>query len=62
MQRKVCNEELHNLYFSPNIIGVIKIRNKIRTNISYTTVNVTNTYKILVIKYEVKKELGIPVH
>jgi hypothetical protein len=23
---------------------------------------VTNTYKILVIKYEVKKELGIPVH
>jgi hypothetical protein len=55
--RKLNTEEFHNLYFSPNIIGMIKSRVMIWTW-HVCMGEMRNLYKILVGKPEGKKQLG----
>jgi hypothetical protein len=58
--RKLHNEELHNLYSSPNIIRMIKSR-KIRWAGHVARMGETrNAYRILVGKPEGKRPLGTP--
>jgi hypothetical protein len=58
--RKVHNEELHNLYSSPNIIRMIKSR-KMRWAGHVSLMGMTrNEYKILVGKAEGKRPLTRP--
>jgi hypothetical protein len=60
--RKLHNEELHNLYYSPNIIRMIKL-NRRRWAGHLALVGETRTaYKILVRKPEGKRPLGRPTH
>jgi hypothetical protein len=53
------NEELHNLYASPDIIRVIKSRRMIWMG-KYHAREIRNADKILVGKPEGKRKLGIP--
>jgi hypothetical protein len=58
--RKLHNEELHNLYSSPNIIRIIKSRRmRWAEHVSRTGAK-RNTYRILVGKPEGKRPLGRP--
>jgi hypothetical protein len=58
--RKLHNEELHNLYSSPNIIRMIKSR-RMRWAGHVARMGVTrNAYRILVRKAEVKRPLRRP--
>jgi hypothetical protein len=58
--RKLCNEELHNLYCSPNIIRMIKSEG-IRWARHVARIGATrNAYRILVGKPEGKRPLGKP--
>jgi hypothetical protein len=59
--RKLHNEELHNLYSSPNIIRIIKARDVMGGACS-TNGKKRNTYRILVGKPEGKRPLGRPRH
>jgi hypothetical protein len=52
------NDELHNLYFSPNIFRVIKAR-RLRWA-GYVAHVGRGVYRILVAKPEVKRPLGRP--
>jgi hypothetical protein len=58
--KKLHNEELHNLYSSPNIIRVTKLRSMRWAGNVVRTGAVRNTYKILVGKPEGKRPLGKP--
>jgi hypothetical protein len=51
--KRLRNEELHNLYTSPNIIRVMKLRRMEQMR---------NSYNILVGKFEGKRPLGRPRH
>jgi hypothetical protein len=59
--RKLHNEELHNLYSSPNIIRMIKSR-RMRWAGHVARMGETNAYRILVAKPEGKRPLGRPRH
>jgi hypothetical protein len=56
--RKQHNEELHNLYSSPNIIRMIKSRRMRWAGPVARTGETRNAYRILVGKPEGKKPLG----
>jgi hypothetical protein len=58
--RKLRNEELHNLYSSPNIIRMIKSRRMRWTGHVARMRKNRNAYRILVGKSEGKKPLGKP--
>jgi hypothetical protein len=59
-RRKLHNEELHNLYSSPNIIRMIKSR-RMRWAVHVTRMGEKrNAYRILVGKPKVKSPLGRP--
>jgi hypothetical protein len=58
--RKSRNEELHNLYCSPNAFFIIKSRKMIRARHVARMMAMRNAYKILVGKPEVKRPLGRP--
>jgi hypothetical protein len=60
--RKLHNEELHNLYCSPNIIRIIKSRRVRYAGQVARMWDMRIAYKILVGKPEGKKSLGIPRH
>jgi hypothetical protein len=57
---KLHNEELHNLYFSPNIIRMIKSRRIRWTGHVARMGKKRNPYRILVGKPEEKRSLGRP--
>jgi hypothetical protein len=57
--RRLHNEELHNLYASPNIIRVIKFR-RMRWTGHVALMGIRNVYKILVGKPEGMRPLGRP--
>jgi hypothetical protein len=56
--RKLHNEELHNLYSSPNIIRMIKSRKMRWTGHVARMGETRNAYRILVGKPEGKRPLG----
>jgi hypothetical protein len=58
--RKLHNEELHSLYSSPNIIGMIKSRGMIWVGNVARMEEKRNAYRILVGKPEGKRPLGRP--
>jgi hypothetical protein len=59
--RKLHNEELNNLYYSPNIIRMIKSRRmRWALHVARTGEENRNAYRILVGKPEGKRSLGIP--
>jgi hypothetical protein len=58
--RKLHNEELHNLYSSPSIIGIIKSRRMRWAGHVARMGEKRNAYRILVGKPEGKRPLGIP--
>jgi hypothetical protein len=58
--RRLHNEELHNLYASPNTIRVIKSRRMIWAGHVALLGGMRNAYKILVGKSEQKRPLGRP--
>jgi hypothetical protein len=58
--RKLHNEELHNLYSSPNIIRLIKSRRMRWTWHVARMGEPRNAYRILVGKPEIKRPLGRP--
>jgi hypothetical protein len=58
--RKLHNEELHNLYSTPNIIRMIKTRRMRWTGQVARMGETRNAYKILVGKREGKRPLGRP--
>jgi hypothetical protein len=59
--RKLHNEELHNLYCSPNIIIIIKSRRMRRGgHVARMEEENKNAYKILVGKPKGKRPLGRP--
>jgi hypothetical protein len=58
--RKLRNEELHNLYSSPNIIRMIKSRRMRWAGHVARMGETRNAYKILVGKPEGKRPLGRP--
>jgi hypothetical protein len=60
--RKLHNEELHDLYSSPNIIRIIKSRKVRRAGHAARMGEKRNAYRILVGKPEGKKPLGRPSH
>jgi hypothetical protein len=60
--RKLHNEELHNLYSSPNIIRMIKSRRMRWAEHIARMGEKRNAYKILVGKPEGKRPLGRPRH
>jgi hypothetical protein len=57
--RRLHNEELHNVYASPNIIRVIKPRRMRLARSVARIVHLRNAYKILVRKPEGKRPIGI---
>jgi hypothetical protein len=58
--RKLHNDELHNLYYSPNIVRVIKSRRmRWRGHVARMGEG-RNVYRVLVGKPEVKRPLGRP--
>jgi hypothetical protein len=58
--RKLCNEELHNLYWSSSIIRIIKSRRMILAGQVARMREKRNAYRILVGKPEGKRPLGRP--
>jgi hypothetical protein len=58
--RKLHNEELHNLYCSPNIIRVIKSRRMKWAGHVARMREMRNAHRILVRKHEGKRPLGRP--
>jgi hypothetical protein len=58
--RKLHNKELHNLYFSPNIIRMIKSRSMRQAGNVARMGETRNAYRILVGKPEGKRPLGRP--
>jgi hypothetical protein len=60
--RKLHNEELHNLYSSPSIIGIIKSRNMRWAGHVARMGEKRNVYRLLVGKPEGKRPLGRPRH
>jgi hypothetical protein len=58
--RRLHNEELRNLYVSPNIIRVIKSRRIKWAELVARLKEMRNLYKILVEKSERKRQLGRP--
>jgi hypothetical protein len=56
---KLCNEELYDLYFSQNVIWVIKSR-MMRWAGHVTYIENINTYTVLMKKPEGKRPLGRP--
>jgi hypothetical protein len=60
--RKLRNEELHNLYTSPNIIRVIKSRRMRRTGYVARMGEKRNKDRVLVGEPEGKRPLGPPRH
>jgi hypothetical protein len=56
--RKLHNEELHNLYISPNTVRVMKSM-RMRWTGHVTRIEMSNAYEILVEKPEGKRSLGI---
>jgi hypothetical protein len=60
--RKLHNEELHNLYSSPNIIRTIKSRRMRWAGHVARMGETRNSYRILVGKPEGKRPLGRPSH
>jgi hypothetical protein len=60
--RKLHNEELHNLYFSPSIIRMIKSRRMRWAGHVARMGETRNAYRILVGKPEGKRPLGRPRH
>jgi hypothetical protein len=59
--RKVHNEELHNLYISPNVIRMIKSRRMRWTGHVARMREKRIAYRILVVKPEGKRQLGRPI-
>jgi hypothetical protein len=60
--RRLHNDELHNVYGSPNIIGVIKPRRMTSAGHVTRMRDMTNAYKIPVGKHEGKRQLGRRKH
>jgi hypothetical protein len=60
--RKLHNEELHNLYSSPNIIRIIKSRRMRWAGHVARMGEKRNAHRILVGKPERKRPLGRPKH
>jgi hypothetical protein len=60
-RRRLHNEELHNLYTSPNITGVMKSRMKWTGHRAHME-ELRNAYRLLVRKPEMKRLLGRPRH
>jgi hypothetical protein len=59
--RKLHNEELHNLYSSPNIITIMKSRRmRWEGHVARMGKKQKNAYRILVAKPEGKRSLGRP--
>jgi hypothetical protein len=58
--RRLHNEELHNLYGSPNVIKVIKIRRKREAGHLARTRKIRNTYTVLIVKPERKRSRERP--
>jgi hypothetical protein len=58
--RKLHNEELHNLYCSPSIIRMTKLRRMRWTGYVTRMRETRNAYRILVGKAEGKRPLGRP--
>jgi hypothetical protein len=58
--RKLHNEELHNLYSSPNIIRMIKSKRMRWAGLMARMGETRNAYRILVGKPEGKRQLGRP--
>jgi hypothetical protein len=58
--RRLHNEELHNLYTSPNVTRVINLRSMIWAGHVARMGEVRNAYNILVGKPEGKRPLGRP--
>jgi hypothetical protein len=56
--RKMHNEEVHNLYYSPNVIRMIKSRRMRRVGHVARMGEKRNAYRILVGKSEGKRPLG----
>jgi hypothetical protein len=56
---RLCNEELYDLYFSQNVIWVIKLR-MMRWTGHVTYIENINTYTISMRKPEGKRPLGRP--
>jgi hypothetical protein len=61
-KRKLHNKELHDLYFSPSIIRIIKSRRMRWTGHVARMGEKRNAYRLLVGKPEGKKPLGRPRH
>jgi hypothetical protein len=59
MHKDIRNEDLHNLYFSPSIIRMIKSW-RMRWIVHVTHVEERNVYRILVRKTGEKRTLGRP--
>jgi hypothetical protein len=57
---KLHNEELHNLYYSPNIIRIIKSRRMRGAGHVARMGKKRNVYRLLVGKPQVKRPLGRP--
>jgi len=60
--RKLHNEELNDLYYSSNIVGVIKSRMKWVGHVAHMGGGRRSTYRKLVRKPEGKRPLGRPRH
>ena len=60
--RKLHNEELNNLYSSPNIVGVIKSRRMIWAGHVASMEEGRGVYRVLVGKPEGRRPLGRPRH
>jgi hypothetical protein len=58
--RKLCNDELHNLYSSPNIVRVIKSKRMGWAGHVACIVEGRGVYRVLVGRPEGKRPLGTP--
>jgi len=59
--RKLHNEELNDLYFSPNVVWVIKLRMRWAGHVAHMGER-RGVYRILLGKHEGKRSLGRPRH
>jgi hypothetical protein len=60
--RKLHNEELHNLYSSPSVIGIMKSRRMRWTRHVARRWETRNVCRILAGKPEAKRPIGTPRH